>query len=81
MADSTRGFKHAPAFEPEPFGGAKHSADDRRCGVVSIEGGGAGGTVFFVGQKFRKLNLLLVPVGIVHVEHLWQRTPADIFYE
>ncbi len=81
VADAAGGFKHAPALESEPLGGAIHRADDGRRGVMGVEGGGAGGTVFFVRKNFRKPELLLAPVGVVHVEHLGHRAPADVFYE
>ena len=81
MADAAGGFEHAPAFEAEPLGGAIHRADDGRRGVMGVEGGGAGGTMFFVRKDFRKPELLLAPVGVVHVEHLGHRAPADVFYE
>jgi hypothetical protein len=37
--------------------------------------------VFFIRKNFRKAELLFPPVGVVHVEHLGHRAPADIFYE
>jgi hypothetical protein len=46
---------------------------------MGVEGGGAGGTVFLVGQDFGKLDLLLAPVRAVHIEHLGHRAPADVF--
>ena len=46
---------------------------------MGVEGGGAGGAVFFVGQDFGKLDLFLAPVRAVHVEHLGHRTPANVF--
>ena len=81
MADAEGGFEHAPAFESEPLGGAIHRADDGRRGVMGVEGGRAGGAVFFVGKNFRKPELLFAPVGVVHVEHLGHRAPADVFDE
>ena len=81
VADAAGGFKHAPALEAEAPGGAIHRADDGRRGVMGVEGGGAGGAVFFVRKNFRKPELLLAPVGVVHVEHLGHRAPADVFYE
>ena len=81
VADAAGGFEHAPAFEPELRGGAIHRADDGRRGVMGVESGGAGGAVFFLRKNFRKLELLFAPVGVVHVEHLGQRTPANIFYQ
>ena len=81
VADAAGGFEHAPAFETEPFGGAIHRADDGRRGVMGVEGGGAGGTMFFVRKNFRKPELLFAPVGVVHVEHLGHRAPADVFYK
>jgi len=79
MADAAGGFEHAPAFETEPPGGLIHRADDRGRGVMGVQGGGAGGTVFFVRKNSRKLDLFLAPVGVVHVEYLWQPAPADVF--
>ena len=79
MADAAGGFEHAPAFETEPPGGLIHRADDRGCGIMGVQGGGAGGTVFFVRKDFRKLDLFLVPVGVVHVEYLGQPAPTDVF--
>ena len=48
---------------------------------MGVEGGRAGGTVFFIRKNFRKPELLFAPVGVVHVEHLRHRAPADVFYE
>ena len=48
---------------------------------MGVERGGAGGTMFIVRKNFRKPELFLAPVGVVHVEHLGHRAPADIFYE
>ena len=81
VADAAGGFEHAPAVEAEPLGGAIHRADDGRRGVMGVEGGGAGGTMLFIGQDFRKLDLLLAPVRAVHVEDLGHRAPADVFDE
>ena len=79
MADAAGGFEHAPAFETEPPGGLIHRADDCRRGVMGVQGGGTGGTMLLIGQNFRKLDLFLVPVGVVHVEHLRQPAPTDVF--
>ena len=73
------GSRMLSALKTKPLRGLIHGADDHRRGVMGVEGGGAGGTVFLVGQDFRKLDLFLVPVRAVHVKHLGHRTPADIF--
>ena len=75
------GSSTRPPVKAEPLGGAIHRADDGRRGVMGVEGGGAGGTMFFIGQDFRKLDLLLAPVRAVHVEDLGHRAPADVFDE
>ncbi len=79
MADAAGRFQNVAALETEPLRGLIHGLDDDRRGVMSVKGGGAGGSVFLVGQDFGKLDLFLAPVRAVHVKHLWHRTPADVF--
>ena len=73
------GSSTRPPLKPNRPAALIHRADDSRRSVMGVQGGGAGGTVFLIGQNFRKLDLLLVPVRVVHVEHLGQPAPADIF--
>ena len=35
--------------------------------------------MLLVGEDFGKLNLLLAPAGIIHIEHLGHGSPADVF--
>jgi hypothetical protein len=37
--------------------------------------------MFFIGQDFRKLDLLLAPIRAVHIEDLGHRAPTDVFDE
>ena len=79
MADAAGRFQNGPALKSEPPSGLIHGLGNDRGSVMGIEGGGANGTMLRVGQDFGKLDLFLAPVGIVHVEHLGHRTPANIF--
>src|ERR1019366_5187386 len=79
VANAAGRFQNLSALKTKPLRCLIHGADDNRRGVMGVEGGGAGGTVFLVGQDFRKLDLFPVPGRAVHVKHLGHRTPANIF--
>ncbi len=79
MTDATRRFENLSALKSKSLGRLVHGPNDHRGGVVRVEGGGASGTVFLVGQDFGKLNLLLAPARIIHIEDLGHGPPADIF--
>ena len=49
VADAEGRFKNSSALKTKPLGGLIHGPNNHRGGVMGVEGGGAGGTMFFVG--------------------------------
>ena len=52
--------------------------DDRRAGVVRVEGGTSGGSVFLRGQQPLQLSIFHSPCGFVGVKGIGKTAPAHI---
>ena len=52
--------------------------DDRRAGVVRVEGGTSGSSVFLRGQQFLQLGIFLAPAFLVGVKGIGKAAPAHI---
>src|SRR5699024_4959475 len=52
--------------------------DDRRAGVVRVEGGTSGSRVFLRGQQFLQLGIFLAPAFLLGVKGIGTAAPAHI---
>ena len=52
--------------------------DNRRAGVVGVQGGASGGCIFLRGQQFLQLGILLAPAFLVRVKGIGKTAPAHI---
>ena len=52
--------------------------DDRRAGVVRVEGGTSGSSVFLRGQQLLQLGIFLAPAFLVGVKGIGKAAPAHI---
>src|SRR5581483_7431037 len=77
MPDTTGGFQNASLFESETFERGVHPLDDGTRRVMSVEGGGAGGAKFILGQKRGEFDIFRLPIG-GRTENLRQTAPTDI---
>jgi hypothetical protein len=79
VADTTRGFKDAPALEAESGQRGIHGADDHWRRVMRVKRGGAGMFNFLLGQRFIERGAFFCPFAIAVVEDLGHSTPSHIF--
>ncbi len=52
--------------------------NDRRAGVMGVEGRASGGSIFFRGQQLSQLGIFRSPCGLLRVKGVGQTAPAHI---
>ena len=55
-----------------------HGADDRRAGIMGVQGRGAGGSVFGLTEQPFEFLIFLFPICILRVKRLRKAAPAHI---
>ena len=78
VADAHCRFQNVACPEAHIANSVIDCLNDGRSGVVRVQSGGSGSSVFFVGQKIFQFRILSRPCGFVRVKSVRQPAPAHI---
>ena len=78
VAHATGRLQDIPGLKPHTAHSLINRLNDRRAGVVGVEGGPSGGSVFLRGQQLLQFGILRSPCGFVLVKGVGKATPAHI---
>ena len=81
VAHTHRRLQNIAALEAHAFHGLIDGADHGGAGVVGVEGGGPGRSVFLRGQQLFQFGILRTPCRFVRVKDVRQTAPAHILRE
>ena len=77
MAQTAGRFEHTAQGEAETPQRGINRLDDHGCGVMGVEGGGAGRIEFIRREQRFESSTLLSPLLVPGIENLWQSPPTD----
>ena len=81
VAHAHAGLQNVAGLEAHAADSLIDCLDNRGAGVMGVEGGGAGGGVFFRGKCGVQLCKFVFPVILAFIKSIRKAAPADIFGE
>ena len=78
VAHTHRRLQNVAGTKAHAFHGLIDGADDSGAGVVGVQGGGPGGSVFLRGQQLLQFRILRTPCRFIRVKGIRQTAPANI---
>ena len=79
IAHAAGRFQNVAGSKSHASNGLIHGADDRRAGVMGVQGRGTGRRIFGLAEQLFEFLIFLFPICILRVKRLRKTAPANVF--